>query len=825
MKRIGKICNYGLAMMLMMSASVNVLNVNAKEDKVKKDETVYVKIDGEGHKQEVIVSDLLQNVQGLKNVDDISNLQQIANVKGNESFAQDDQALQWQVDKQDICYQGTTDQQLPVALSITYELDGKKMDLQELKGKSGHLKVTYHYENSLANTKDYVPFVMVTSIMADEQHFSQLKIDNGNILSDGDRHIIVGFGIPSLSNELGIEGIDIPSEFNFEAQVKDFERLDSVTIATNSIFNELELDKIDTVDKLETAIAQLQDASQQLVVGSKTLADGLDTLNLKSNELIAGITKLAEGGNLLVDGSSSLKAGANNLHEGLQTANTKVKEELVPGLKSLHDGILSMEAQLKAEQALPALSKGVQMIDDAMNKGNQQQGVLSIKDGANALKNGSGALQQGISQASEATGKLAEGINGVAQATTAINAGLGQGQQAVSALDQSSEQLKALLQQMKDNSQQQVNVNLQDIALNNVHGDVSARVSANARGSASGSVQVAVDGNSLYGEVIASLNEALAHLDQEANPETVAAINQAITNLQQPKTMDTTVTLADAYISNATLEDVILNDIVINNAYGSIDNYTLTLSNPNTEQALTLAQGINDGLKQLNGSLGSLLQAASQVNVAMNGQQGDNAGIVNGMQQLQQSMATTLLPGATQLQQGSEVLAGGIELVAQGSASLNAAVNGENGLLPQVDKGLALLANGSQQLYQGVASEQGLASGMDKLTQGADSLAKGSSQLNDGANKLVNGIDSLQDGSNLLVAGAKQLDDGAKQLHQGMTSFDQEGINQLATSVNGQMDELINKANELLSASKAYNNFSGIHQDMDGEVRFIFINA
>ena len=38
------------------------------------------------------------------------------------------------------------------------------------------------------------------------------------------------------------------------------------------------------------------------------------------------------------------------------------------------------------------------------------------------------------------------------------------------------------------------------------------------------------------------------------------------------------------------------------------------------------------------------------------------------------------------------------------------------------------------------------------------------------------------------------------------------------------IDELLNKANELLDASKEYKNFSGIADGMDGSVKFIFVS-
>ena len=49
-------------------------------------------------------------------------------------------------------------------------------------------------------------------------------------------------------------------------------------------------------------------------------------------------------------------------------------------------------------------------------------------------------------------------------------------------------------------------------------------------------------------------------------------------------------------------------------------------------------------------------------------------------------------------------------------------------------------------------------------------------------------------------------------------------LKKLVSVFDGDIDELLNKANELLDASKEYKNFSGIADGMDGSVKFIFVS-
>ena len=62
-------------------------------------------------------------------------------------------------------------------------------------------------------------------------------------------------------------------------------------------------------------------------------------------------------------------------------------------------------------------------------------------------------------------------------------------------------------------------------------------------------------------------------------------------------------------------------------------------------------------------------------------------------------------------------------------------------------------------------------------------------------------------------------------MNSGMIQFNEEGIEKLVSVFDGDIDALLDKANELLDASKEYKNFSGIADGMDGSVKFIIETA
>ena len=114
--------------------------------------------------------------------------------------------------------------------------------------------------------------------------------------------------------------------------------------------------------------------------------------------------------------------------------------------------------------------------------------------------------------------------------------------------------------------------------------------------------------------------------------------------------------------------------------------------------------------------------------------------------------------------------------------------------------------------------------GAQTVANGSGQLAAGALKLDSGAVALSTGLNTLQSNIAPLISGVEKLDSGAAELNSGMIQFNEEGIKKLVSVFDGDIDELLNKANELLDASKKYKNFSGIADGMDGSVKFIFVS-
>lgn len=652
-----------------------------------KDETVYVKVDDAGNQKDVTVSDQLKNISSLGTIDDVSDLKDIKNVKGDETYSENNGKLVWQGDKKDICYQGTTTKKIPVGMKVTYELDGKKVSADDLEGKSGHLKIHYEYQNTSADSGKYTPFLMATGLLMDGEKFSNVTVDNGKVISDGDRDIVIGMGLPQLKEQLTsvsskVDDLDIPDSFTVEADVTDYEKVEAVTVATNEVFNEVGTDKFDSLDELKDSMTELQDASNKLVDGSGQLKDGLDTLLSSSGTLVSGIDQLASGGNTLAGGTGSLVSG-------MQSAKTG-SSQLAGGVKALSDGVSGMQAQVS--DGVKDLSNGVSSVQAGVET---IHGIAEQADkGVDLAKDGAKGLCAGLETASESAGEIA---------TAARN-----------------------LCTVLGGNQQTVQVEQQQ--------------------------EVTVDNSDIY-------NQIAALAEQMTDENDKAAVENVLNQISATKTQTVDVQA----------------EVEVENSY------------------VTALNGIASGADALSKQLSA------------NGEIGGGAatlyGTLSSTQGATVKAATAGLSGALasdgSLQRGISLLQSGV---------------GEMG---------TKLGAGTNELLSGIGTLQ---KGADSLDSGLGTLTSGASQLNSGAGTLSTGLNTLQSSTGALVSGVEQLDSGAAELNSGMIQFNEEGIEKLVSVFDGDIDALLDKANELLDASKEYKNFSGIADGMDGSVKFIFVS-
>lgn len=410
-----------------------------------KEESVYVKADASGNVKKTTVSEWLKNPE-KGTISDTSELKDIKNVKGDETFETgSNNNVSWKSEGNDIYYQGTIDKELPVDVKVSYKLDGKSISPKDLKGKSGKVEIQFSYDNKSKQTVNvngedvemYTPFTMVSAMMLSSDEYSNVSVENGKLISDGDKNIVVGVAFPGLANDLNLKDldmdIDIPETVTITADVKDATVGTSITMASAELMNEFGLDDIDSFDDLQDSIDDLEDATNQLVDGSKEAADG-------SKEL-------ADGAGTLNDGAGTLASGAGTLADGVNTLNEK-SGTLVSGVNTLASGVGTYTA------GVASIAKNSQLISDNMQ---------SLQGGVNKLE------EQIAAQATQGLGEIKTNINnaktGVDQINSAITTSLGEGKPGVQGILSNASQ--ALTGADVTIDQNDVNVTVNSVSLKN----------------------------------------------------------------------------------------------------------------------------------------------------------------------------------------------------------------------------------------------------------------------------------------------------------------------------------------------------------------------
>jgi putative membrane protein len=589
-----------------------------------KEETVYVMSDASGNVNNVIVSAWLKNEDSSDALNDYTSLKDIENVKTDGSYVtNDDGTITWQADGEDVYYQGTTDKELPVDVKISYTLDGKSVTPEELAGASGKVTIRFDYTNNTItevkvgdNKKKVItPFVMLSGIMLPTDKFSNVEVNNGKVISEGNNIIVVGYGAPGLKDCLvegltedkvksTIEDMDIPEYVEVTADVTDFSLDMTLTMGLSDVlssdgdmlgdidFSDLNSqvdllgssadELVDGTDTLQSGITTLASGTSTLYTGTKDLATGADSLKTYTGQLAEGTGKLAEAVGTLDTGITSLKTGASSLKTG--------SKSLYTGSKNLRTGIVSVyDGENTLSEGLGTIIAGYEGEKGAV------AGAKSVADGTTQVKNGiatmvtvMNSIPTAISaQASAIYDKLAQnGIN--VTSADGIKMYL-DGMEADGAI--SSEELPVY----KTLSEAYYTVN----ALNSVASTITTQLSQ-------------------YSSSITQLTEGAASLETGAKALS-DGVSQLYAGTKQASTgLDTLITGTKTLKEGA--DDLVTGAKSIKDGSKTLYDGTVTLSS-GSGQLLTAAntldtsaKSISKGAVTLNNGVASLVQGASDLN-------------------------------------------------------------------------------------------------------------------------------------------------------------------------------------------------------------------
>lgn len=662
---------------------------DAEETGTTKEESVYVKADPSGKVKKTTVTEWLKNT-GNGELSDTSDLSDIKNIKGDEEYKESGDELSWEAVGDDIYYQGTTDKELPVGVKISYKLDGKDISAEDLQGKDGKVEIHIKYSNTSKSTQDvngaseevFTPFTMITAMLLPADQYENVQIDNGKVISDAERQIVVGMGFPGLNDNLKLEDSDLelPEEVTITADVKNATVEPSITVATTDFLQDLDTDNIDDFSDLSNSIDELKDATNQLVDGSKEAADGA--------------SQLADGAGTLKSGTAALATGANTLVAKVPT--------LVQGVTALDNGASDIQGGLKTLQASVDHKKDV---TNPKDQSGLVEGAADLSTGVNDYTNNVAALKAGMEATSETQPKslmqggseLAAGASGLASGVQTLSKTL---ETLVDYADKANTNAQAAATDSKTLAQTVAGLtataNVADINVTKTatFDDGKLRTALKNVGVAEENLDAAVNAVKNAG---ATVTVTKADLDGKVT----ASVNGLSDVTKLAGTVATEAGTAAGYASGA--------DQYAQGVQKSVNVGDGTAENPGL---INVSKAVADGAATVNGGLQSV---------------NTNLGLLT-------SNNTKLQTGAAALSVGSQKVSAGVAELAAGSDELKAGTS-------TLAAGASVLASGATQLGSGATA---LDEGTGTLKTGADALAAGNETLAEGmAEYKAEAIDKL----------------------------------------------------------------------------------
>ena len=839
-----------------MTMVMGVSPVLAADTDISKEETVYVNAAADGTPEDITVSDWLKNSASAGDLSDESDLKDIKNVKGDETFEQDGSNLTWNTEDKDIYYQGTTNKDLPVSMVIKYYLDGVQVSPSDLGGKSGHLKIEVNYTNNVKNktkvgkktTDVYAPFVMATAMILPTDNFTNVTIDNGKVLSDGQRNIAIGVGMPGLADSLDLKSIDedidldIPEGFTMEADV-------TFTFALADLLNSLDLNDVDGLDDLKDSMDDLTDAATKLVDGSKELSDGASTLDEKYQEFDSGIGTLSSGVSTLSSGASTLSSGVSSYTSGADTLAGGVKQyvagsnNLTSGVKTYVDGVSTLQKGIKSFQtALKPFGTGLsdaadgtdqlntkvaglvktikeklpELINQIANPDNDEslyhfaesteqyatqtgalaQGVVSYVDNVKKLQPAAHALYQMLQAQAGASGGNTSGSGTPSTAgTQQIEAGLATAQAAADSVSavagtSAADQLNAAASAVS------AAAGTGD-ALQGDAGTISAGLD-----SASSAIDIlnSIDTSSMDEATAAAVNSALQSAigaisggvataqggvaNLEAHAGQVSGLSEQAAAVQAAAGEVSTQSAQAAAVGDAAAQ--------LQSGLSQIESGLASLSDETNTETSTTAAGTTPSALDLAKTLDESLTAMANTE----GENNDVATMYNG--------AASLVKGnlADKLATAAKTIYAGVIPGLQ--TQLNSYLGEDCENLDTLASKVSELNTGLQSLkkaYNGDITKaiKSMLSGATKLTKNNKTIKNGATQLETSGKTLTGGASQLSANSGTLTSGASKLASGAQQLVSGTAT-----LSSGSTQVKDGIKSLSDGAKELADGTKKF---------------------
>lgn len=409
------------------AGSASTAATGAAVNDTPKEEVVYARLSAVGAVDNVYVVNVLKpDAPGT--VVDYGPYTAVQNLTDASGVEQQGDAVSVDVAGDSLSYQGDLGAAaLPWDVSVTYELDGKRVDAADLGGASGKLVLSVTTKkNASVDPAFFDNYLLQITVPFVSDQVRDVATEDGQIALAGSNTQVTFTGMP------GKDG-----SFKVEAQVSGF-TMSGITFA--AVPFSMGIDTPDTTE-LVSGFRQLGDGVGELKAGADGLASGAGELAAGVGQVASGVDGLAAGAGQLVGGANELAGGAQGVAAGAQGL-AEGAQGVADGAAGLSGGLGAYQSGLSAQAAearqnivdTSALEKGYQdaaqtyvaayaaAFHEAKSRGFDD--AQAYQAAATATANQSAAMQSALTALMTATGGNA-GMLGAANALEGAAAGLG----------------------------------------------------------------------------------------------------------------------------------------------------------------------------------------------------------------------------------------------------------------------------------------------------------------------------------------------------------------------------------------------------------------
>ena len=808
---------------------------------VEKSESVYVNLDSEGDVEKETVSNWIHSSNGNLNIDDVSELNNIVNLKGIDKPLKSGNNLKWNVKSSDLFYQGSINKDLPIELKINYYLNGKKTDAKKIAGKSGKIKIEIEVINKVYEDKTikgkqkriYTPFSTALEVTLPVDKFSSVKCDGGTLLSEGKTSIATFVAFPGLKESLDVDKLDLDinlsNKFTIEADVKEFSLAPIMIVATPELPNLDKIEEADTISKLKSELNQLNDGATQLSNGSNKLYKGVLDANSKlnngkslmnSNNVREGLSmlqsdfKMNQARKLIDDAYYAKNIDVNKAKEILNTFTNKDISNLLILTNDTKSMMMYEEVLIKVINSVENLnrdgnlSNSINIAKEMLSKYNSLT-VTTRQNLGNLLQNTNADTLTKVRKVAVETNGIKEDFQPV---ITTIN-------NEISAIPGEDMQTKTVqyiygLRDKLSTAEGLLNSSTSE-KLNLLAGDFQGYASSYLILKSQLAYATATGGAEGFENKKAEIKAIINGVYGASNPNGAAQLSAYIDSLSLSDVSGESIATDSAKIGSYKEElPTIINGV---NSLSGMSDLISTMNSVlskegEAERIAQLLGDLNDPTVQsVINSLGNTLIQMSDEDIRIIGDMISTVNLVNSQLQANSEAINNLidminkLGGNTQLVADLNKFKGDLD-------SCKETLTKVDGIMGNLDvREINNLKEISNNLF---SMQKDLIDSEDILRITNSALEK--ENINQARN-LINSLPVLTSGINQLVSGVKELDDG-------MNKYKNEGIDKLYSSGMAGIEdaeELLAIKDELVTQSKAYNTFSGKSEEMNGKVKFI----